>query len=108
VTADLVESSDDAPVRRVGIRELQQHAARVIRELAEAGETAEITSRGQVIARLAPTSPAERAFAEMIERGEIVPAKDPRGLTDWEPLPPRPDGRSLSDTLIAMREEERW
>jgi antitoxin (DNA-binding transcriptional repressor) of toxin-antitoxin stability system len=109
MTADLVESSPgDAPVRRVGIRELQQHAARVIKELSEAGEIAEITSRGQVIARLTPTSPAERAFAEMIDRGEIIPAKNPQGLTDWKPLPPRPDGKSLSDVLIAMREEERW
>lgn len=90
------------------IRQLQQHAAKVIDELAEAEETAEITRRGQVIARLIPVSPAERAFAEMIERGEIIPAKNPDGLVGWKPLPPREDGVSLSDVLIAMREEERW
>jgi antitoxin (DNA-binding transcriptional repressor) of toxin-antitoxin stability system len=109
MTADLTESSSgDAPVRRVGIRELQQHAARVINELAEAGEAAEITSRGQVIARLTPTSPAERAFAEMLARGEIIPAESAQDISEIEPLPPRPDGKSLSDVLIAMREEERW
>jgi prevent-host-death family protein len=106
MTALLEDAS--APVRKVAIRELQQHAARVIRELAEAEETAEITSRGQVIARLIPVSPAERAFAEMVERGEITPAKNPAGLAGWEPLPPREDGVSLSDALIAMREQERW
>jgi antitoxin (DNA-binding transcriptional repressor) of toxin-antitoxin stability system len=92
----------------VTIRQLQQHAAKVIDELAEAEETAEITRRGQVIARLIPVSLAERAFAEMIERGEIIPAKNPDGLVGWKPLPPREDGVSLSDVLIAMREEERW
>jgi prevent-host-death family protein len=108
VTARSAEESAPDPVRKVAIRELQQHAARVIRELAEAEETAEITSRGRVIARLIPVSPAERAFAEMIERGEIIPAKNPAGLAGWKPLPPREDGVSLSDVLIAMREEERW
>jgi len=108
MTALLEETPTPAPVRRVAIRELQQHAARVIRELAEAEETAEITSRGQVIARLIPLSPAERAFADMVERGEVIPAKNPGGLAGWKPLPPREDGVSLSDALIAMREDERW
>jgi antitoxin (DNA-binding transcriptional repressor) of toxin-antitoxin stability system len=96
------------PVRQIPIRELQQHAARVIRELTEAEEMAEITSRGQVIARLIPVSPAERAFAGMIARGEIIPAENPGDISDIEPLPPREDGVSLSDVLVAMREEERW
>jgi len=108
MTAVVETSPAPGPARRVPIRELQQHAARVIRELADAEETGEITSRGRVIARLIPVSPAERAFAEMVERGEIIPAKNPVGLTDWKPLPPREDGVSLSDALIAMREEERW
>ena len=108
MTAPTAEESAPGPVRRVAIRELQQHAARVIRELAEAEKTAEITSRGRVIARLIPVSAAERALAEMIERGEIIPAKNPAGLAGWKPLPPREDGVSLSDVLIAMREEERW
>ena len=108
MTALLEEDAARDPVRQVTIRELQQHAARVIRELAEAEVTAEITSRGQVVARLIPVSPAERAFAEMVDRGEIIPAKNPAGLAGWQPLPPREDGVSLSDALIAMREDERW
>jgi prevent-host-death family protein len=108
MTAVIETSSAPGPARKVPIRELQQHAARVIRELADAEETGEITSRGRVVARLIPVSPAERAFAEMIERGEIIPAKNPVGLANWKPLPPREDGVSLSDALIAMREEERW
>lgn len=108
MTALLEESAAPGPVRRVAIRELQQHAARVIRELAEAEETAEITSRGRVVARLIPLTPAERAFAEMIERGEIIPARNPGDISEIVPLPPREDGVSLSDALSVMREEERW
>ncbi|MBO0803854.1 MAG: type II toxin-antitoxin system prevent-host-death family antitoxin [Nocardiopsaceae bacterium] len=108
MTALLEEPASPAPVRRVGIRELQQHAAKVIRELSEAEEVAEITRRGEVVARLVPVTPAERAFAEMLRLGEIIPAKNPGGLVGWKPLPPREDGVSLSDALIAMREEERW
>jgi antitoxin (DNA-binding transcriptional repressor) of toxin-antitoxin stability system len=107
MTALLAEEPASGPVRKVTIRQLQQHAAKVIDELAEAAETAEITRRGQVIARLIPVSPAERAFAEMVERGEVIPAKNPGGLSGWKPLPPREDGVSLSDALIAIREEER-
>jgi antitoxin (DNA-binding transcriptional repressor) of toxin-antitoxin stability system len=43
----------------VTIRQLQQHAAKVIGELAEDEVIGEITRRGQVIARLIPVSPAE-------------------------------------------------
>jgi antitoxin (DNA-binding transcriptional repressor) of toxin-antitoxin stability system len=107
MTALLAEETAPGPVRKVTIRELQQHAARVIRELADADETGEITSRGRVIARLIPLSPAELAFKEMIERGEVIPAKNPGGLAGWKPLPPRDDGVSLADALIALREEER-
>lgn len=107
MTAALADAPGPGPVRRVTIRELQQHAARVIDELAEAEVTAEITRRGQVIARLVPVSPAERAFAEMLERGEIILAENPDGLAGWKPLPPREDGASLSDALIALRDEER-
>ena len=107
MTSLLEERPASGPARRVPIRQLQQHAAKVIDELAEADVIGEITRRGQVIARLIPVSPAERAFAEMLERGEVIPAKNPAGLVGWKPLPPREDGVSLSDALIAMRDEER-
>jgi prevent-host-death family protein len=107
MAALLEESVSPAPARRIGIRELQHHASKVIRELADAEEVAEITSRGQVIARLIPVSPAERAFAEMLDQGEVIPAKRPGGLAGWKPLPAREDGASLSDALIAMRDSER-
>jgi antitoxin (DNA-binding transcriptional repressor) of toxin-antitoxin stability system len=107
MTVLLDNSAAPGPARKVTIRQLQQHAAKVIDELAEAEEIGEITRRGQVIARIIPVSPAERAFAELLDRGEIIPAKNPAGLAGWTPLPAREDGVSLSDALIALREEER-
>ena len=107
MTSLLEERSASGPARKVPIRQLQQHAAKVIDELAEAEEIGEITRRGQVIARLIPVSPAERALAEMLDRGEVILAKNPAGLAGWTPMPPPEDGVSLSDALIALREEER-
>lgn len=103
----MTATPDERPARRVAIRELQQHAARLIRELAESQEMAEITNRGTVIARLIPVSPAERAFMEMVEQGEIIPAVNAGGLADWRPLPARGDDRALSDEILAMRDQER-
>src|SRR5580692_9864474 len=107
MTVLLDDLAAPGPARKVTIRQLQQHAAKVIDELAEAEEIGEITRRGQVIARLIPVSPAERALAEMPDRGEVILAKNPAGLAGWTPMPPPEDGVSLSDALIALREEER-
>ena len=107
MTALLDDNPAPGPARRVTIRQLQQHAAKVIGELAEAEVIGEITRHGQVIARLIPVSPAERALAEMLDRGEVILAKNPAGLAGWTPMPPPEDGVSLSDALIALREEER-
>jgi hypothetical protein len=43
----------------------------------------------------------------MQQRGEVTPAEDPGGLAGWKPLPPREDGVSPSDALVALRDEER-
>jgi prevent-host-death family protein len=40
-------------VKIVGIRQLQQNASAVIREV-KAGDTVEITERGRVVARIVP------------------------------------------------------
>ena len=71
------------------IRQLQQPAAKVIDQLAEAEEIGEITRRGRDGPASSRVSPAERALAEMLERGEVIPAKDPASLAGWTPLPAR-------------------
>jgi len=50
---------------------------------------------------------AVSTLAEMIERGEVIPAAATGTLTDIAPLPPRDDEVSPTDALIARREEER-
>jgi antitoxin (DNA-binding transcriptional repressor) of toxin-antitoxin stability system len=58
---------------RVGVRELRQnlsvHLARVI-----AGETLEVTDRGQPVALLAPIVAGESVLARLQREGRIVPA----------------------------------
>jgi prevent-host-death family protein len=43
-------------VRSVGVRELKEHASRILREIQDRGETVQITNRGKVVARLVPES----------------------------------------------------
>jgi prevent-host-death family protein len=106
MSAELIEPQPH--IRRIGIRELQKNTAAVIRELTEVNETVEITSRGEVVARLMPVSPDEALMRKLIARGEMTPATRPGGLLNRKPLPSRPDGRSATDALLALREEERW
>jgi prevent-host-death family protein len=59
--------------KRVGVRELRQnlsvHLARVI-----AGETLEVTDRGQPVAVLAPLAAGEPALSRLQREGRLVPA----------------------------------
>jgi prevent-host-death family protein len=92
----------DRPAR-VGVRELRQNLSVYLRRV-KAGETLEVTEHGRPVARLAPTrdavlSPYERMKAE----GRIRPA-----TVRWEDVPPprKLKGRSLSDVLREMIEED--
>jgi prevent-host-death family protein len=92
-------------VTRIGIRELRQHAS-VYVDLAEKGQTVDITNRGRLVARLVPAgdtdSPLERLFAA----GVLQPAEDPGNLLDIEPGPPVPEGQpTASEILQEMRED---
>ncbi|MCO6009475.1 hypothetical protein NE236_31345 [Actinoallomurus purpureus] len=106
MTAEPIEP--EPHIRRVGVRELQKNTAAVIRQLTEAGEAAEITNRGEVVARLTPVSPDEALIRAMVARGELIPAPLNESVADVEPLPALVDGRSLDDVFAVMREEERW
>jgi prevent-host-death family protein len=94
--------------RRIGIRELRQHAS-VYVDLAEKGQTVDITNRGRLVAQIVPaghsTSPLERLIAD----GVIQAAEEQASLLDLEPLPAVPAGReTASEALRRMREEERY
>jgi prevent-host-death family protein len=47
----------------IGVRELKTHASRVLRDVAERGDTVEVTHRGRVVARIVPVAAPEAAAA---------------------------------------------
>jgi prevent-host-death family protein len=95
-------------VRRIGIRELRQHAS-VYVDLAERGYTVDITNRGRLVAQLVPAKDPESPLERMIAAGIIEPTEDPGDLLDIEPAPPVAPGQpTASEILLQMREEERY
>ena len=81
--------------RRIGIRELRQHAS-VYVDLAEKGYTVDITNRGRLVARLVPVREPGSPLERLIAAGIIEPAEEAGGVGDLEPYPSpavRPEGR---------------
>ena len=111
------DTSDPGPPRRtrqrrathrIGIRELRQHAS-VYVDLAEKGQSVDITNRGRLVARLVPAAEAESPLERLIAAGILRPAEDPGDLLDIEPAPPVPPGQpTATEILLQMREEERY
>lgn len=96
------------PIRRIGIRELRQHASVYI-DLAEKGYTVDITNRGRLVAQLVPARDAESPLERLIAAGVIREAESPGDLLDIEPAPAVPPGQpTASEILMQMREEERY
>jgi prevent-host-death family protein len=90
----------------IGLRDLSHHTARVVDRVRH-GEVIQVTDRGVPILRLVPESAASGDLrAELIAEGDLVPAADTSPFP--EPAPAVQNGPSLSDTLAAMREEERY
>ena len=87
---------------RIGVRELRQNASRYL-ALVKAGETVEVTERGELVAILAPPSPGMTARERLIAEGRLIPATAPRFLP--EPVAPRPGAPSVSAALAEQRAE---
>jgi prevent-host-death family protein len=87
----------------VGIRELKQNASKVVARAA-AGEVVTVTDRGRAVARLVPI--AHGRLEELRSSGLLrLPT---RSVAELGPPPePSGDGRSLTELLFAMRDEER-
>ena len=94
-------------MEEVGIRALKQNASEVVAR-AEAGEEITVTNRGRPVARLVPHHREQRRsrLEEMIARGEATPPT--RSFSDLPPPRPALPGRSLSELLQEMRDEERY
>ncbi len=89
-------------VTRIGVRELRQNASRYL-ALVKAGETVEVTERGELVAILSPPSPAVTARERLIAEGRLVPATAPRFLP--EPVTPPAGAPSTAEALDEQRAE---
>lgn len=90
---------------RIGVRELRQNASRYL-ALVKAGETVEVTERGQLIALLAPPPGARTARERLIATGRLVPATHPTGRArSPHPVPVTAGEPTNSDLVDAEREE---
>ena len=63
-------------MERIGVRELRQHATRYLGRV-KAGETVEVTERGQLVALLVPPAPGATERERLIAMGQLVPASRP-------------------------------
>jgi len=100
------------PSRRIGIRELRQHAS-VYVDLAERGYTVDITNRGRLVARLVPVKDPDSPLERLIAEGIILPAEEPGNLLDpagpLDLVPTEPStSMPASEVLRQMRKEERY
>jgi prevent-host-death family protein len=91
---------------RVGVRELRQNLS-VYLERVKAGETLDVTEHGRLVAQLGPRPAVPVSIIDqMIADGRATPATfDHRKL----PPPPKmsdPSGKTLTEILMEMRDED--
>jgi prevent-host-death family protein len=104
-----VDPVQRASSRRVGVRELRQNLS-VYLDRVKQGERLEVTEHGRPVALLVPIPPADDQIARLVAEGKARPAKGSLGdwLRDNPPLDWRsPDGKTVTQILLEMREEER-
>ena len=92
---------------RVGVRELRQNLS-VYLDRVKAGESLEVTEHGRPVARLTPNPPEQLSIVDrMIAHGRITPSTHDHRLTPPPPPPPPGyTGPTLSEILMAMRDED--
>ena len=95
-----------ADAHAVGLRDLRHHTSEVLARVRH-GETIDVTEHGRLIARIIPVGEREPTpiLARLVASGRATLARRP----GYRPRMRRGDGTgSLSETLAAMRDEERW
>ena len=86
-------------MERIGVRELRQHASRYL-DRVKAGETVEVTERGQLVALLVPPHPATSARERLVATGRLIAAVRPFQLPQRVPgAAGSPDTGAVLDEL---------
>ena len=88
----------------VGVRELRQNLS-VYLQRVKAGEPLTVAEHGQPVAMLVPLAPAASVLERLIASGRAT--RPTRKLEDLGP-PKGPVSSRFSDTLLKMRDEERY
>jgi prevent-host-death family protein len=88
-------------VTRIGVRELRQHASRYLDKV-RAGETVEVTERGELVALIVSPRPATSVRDRLVAKGRLVPARS-RFRAPAQRLE-LPAGRTASEVLDQLRE----
>ncbi|MGH3696729.1 MAG: type II toxin-antitoxin system Phd/YefM family antitoxin [Pseudonocardiaceae bacterium] len=92
-------------MKRIGIRELRQNASRYL-ALVKAGQTVEVTERGELIALLVPAPRSHSARDQLIAAGRLIPAACPTGrVRSSRPVPIAPGEPTNQELLDADRAE---
>ncbi|MFG1954165.1 type II toxin-antitoxin system Phd/YefM family antitoxin [Micromonospora sp. NPDC048830] len=92
-------------MEQIAVRELNQHTSRVLARV-RAGETVEVTDRGEPIARLVPVLAGDALLGRLVAEGRAT------APTSAGPLPMPPvlgdPTVDVAAVLAASRDEERW
>jgi len=91
-------------MKRIGVRELRQHASRYLREV-ERGDSIEVTDRGRPVAHLVPI-PAASGLDALVASGRLTLAMGDL-LELGEPLEPVAGAPLPSQALATARADER-
>ena len=88
------------------MRELRQHASRYL-ALVKAGQTVEVTERGELVALLSPPSASMSRRARLIAAGRLIPASAPTGRVRSGRPVPIPAGEPTNQELLDAERQER-
>ena len=92
-------------MEQIAVRELNQHTSRVLARV-RAGETVEVTDRGEPIARLVPVLAGDALLGRLVAEGRAAAPT----TTGPVPMPPVLGDPTVDAAapLIEARDEERW
>lgn len=92
-------------MERIGVRELRQNASRYL-ALVKAGETVEVTERGELVALLSPPEASRSTRDRLLAAGRLAPATGPSGrLRSPRPVSVAAGAPTNEELLDAERDE---